>query len=445
MSNFGPEEFIELVDDGDLVGISRAIEAQGVASALSAVERLPAGYRAVVFRLLDKDAALAVFEALDAELQAELIGELRDDEVRGLFEELDPQERVELLDEVPAAIAIRLMQGLSGQERELTGVVLGYAPRSVGRRMSPEVVLLHPGDTVRASLRRIRGKPIPTDSLAELPICTPDRVLLGVVDLGDLLRAELESPVNELQRRSTPIGVHDNAEHAAVRVVDSGASVTPVVDEERRVVGVLTLEAAREILAEEADTDVARSGGTEPLSRPYLATSVVRLARSRVVWLLVLAISATLTVQVLELFEGQLEQVVTLALFIPLLTGTAGNTGAQAATTITRALALGDVRPRDVRKIFLRESVVGLLMGSLLGLLGFVLAGAIYGPDLGLVIGTTLVAVCTIAAAVGGCMPLVARMLRADPAVFSTPFISTFCDASGLVVYFLIASAVLGL
>ncbi|MBM9462492.1 magnesium transporter [Aeromicrobium sp. YIM 150415] len=440
-----PEQLSELVDAGDLAAISHALDGIGIAQSLSIVERLPAGYRAVVFRLLDKDAAMAVFEALDPELQAELIGELRDDEVRGLFEELDPEERVEVLDEVPAAVASRLMRGLSGPEQQLTGVVLGYPPRSLGRRMSPELVLLHPADTVRESLRRIRATPIPTDSLAELPLCSPERILLGMVDLGALLRSDLDAPVAELQRRGVALHVHDDAEHAAVQVVDSGAAVTAVVDEEDRVVGVLTLEAAREILAEEADTDAARSGATEPLARPYLATSVVRLARSRVVWLLVLAISAILTVQVLELFEGQLEQVVTLALFIPLLTGTAGNTGAQAATTVTRALALGDVRTRDVRRIFLRESAVGVLMGSLLGTLGFVLAGAVYGFDLGLVIGLTLLSVCTIAAAVGGCMPLVARTLHADPAVFSTPFISTFCDASGLVVYFLIASAVLGI
>ena len=169
------------------------------------------------------------------------------------------------------------------------------------------------------------------------------------------------------------------------------------------------------------------------------------LVRSRIVWLLVLALSAILTVQVLEMFEDALATVVTLSLFIPLLTGTAGNTGSQAATTVTRALAVGEVRLRDTWKVAWREVRVGLTMGVLLGLIGAVVAGLVYGMDFGLIIGLTLVSICTIAATVGGIMPMVARAIKADPAVFSTPFISTFCDASGLIVYFLIAKAVLGI
>ena len=145
------------------------------------------------------------------------------------------------------------------------------------------------------------------------------------------------------------------------------------------------------------------------------------------------------------MFEDALAAVVTLSLFIPLLTGTAGNTGSQAATTVTRALAVGEVRLRDTWKVAWREVRVGLTMGVLLGLIGAVVAGLVYGADFGLIIGLTLVSICTIAATVGGIMPMIARAIKADPAVFSTPFISTFCDASGLIVYFLIASAVLGL
>jgi magnesium transporter len=172
---------------------------------------------------------------------------------------------------------------------------------------------------------------------------------------------------------------------------------------------------------------------------------VLGIVRSRVVWLLVLAVSALLTVQVLGVFEDTLEQVVTLALFIPLLTGTAGNTGAQAATTVTRALALGEVRSGDVLAVAWREVRVGFLLGTLLGLLGFALASVVFDVHFGAVIGLTLLAVCTLAATVGGAMPMLARAVRADPAVFSTPFISTFCDATSLIIYFLMATWLLGL
>ena len=188
---------------------------------------------------------------------------------------------------------------------------------------------------------------------------------------------------------------------------------------------------------------------TSPINRshylPYLSTPVLRSARSRAVWLLALAVGATLTVQVLSTFEATLEQMTVLTLFVPLLIGTGGNTGNQAATTVTRALALGDVRPRDVLRVLGREVRVGALLGFALGAIGLSITSLIYEPRIGLVIGLTLLVVCTVAASIGGIMPLAARAIRVDPAVFSNPFITTFVDATGLVIYFLIARLVLGL
>ena len=232
---------------------------------------------------------------------------------------------------------------------------------------------------------------------------------------------------------------------AARKCASLGHIALPIVDKESRLVGVLTMDDAAKILEYEETEDAARQGGVEPLRRPYLATSIRALASSRIIWLLVLAIGATLTVQVLSVFEATLEQVTVLALFVPLLIGTGGNTGNQAATTVTRALALGDVRPRDTWKVLARELGVGVSLGSLLGVLGGVITSLIYDPAIGLVIGLTLLAVCAMAASIGGIMPMVARALRVDPAVFSNPFISTFVDATGLIVYFLIARTVLGI
>ena len=245
----------------------------------------------------------------------------------------------------------------------------------------------------------------------------------------------------------TPISVTASldAEEAARYCADAKVLVLPVVDDEERLVGILTVDDALRILEEAESEDAARSGGTEPLRRPYLATPVRSIVRARVVWLLVLALGATLTVKVIGAFEATLEAQVVLSLFIPLLIGTGGNTGNQAATTITRALALGDVRPRDVFKVFAREVRVGALLGLLLGTLGFAIAALAFTVSLGLVIGLTLLGVCTMAASIGGLMPLLGKAVRADPAVFSNPFISTFVDAAGLVIYFLVATSILGL
>lgn len=409
------------------------------------LERFDANTRAVMFRLLPKETALRVFEQFTRGMRSELISSLRDDHVVAVFEMLDPDDRASLVDELPAILAARLMQGLSPEERLLTAPMLGYPRSSVGRRMNPEFIRLRPESSVVDALAHVRSVGKTAETVYLMPVADAGRILVGVISLRDLLLAPAESTVGQIMKIPLFARAESNAEASARRCVDLRLLAMPVVDREERIIGILTVDDAARILAEAEEEDSARAGATEPLLRPYLSTSILSIVRSRIVWLLVLAVSAVLTVQVLEVFEGALASAVVLALFIPLLTGTGGNTGSQAATTVTRALAMGDVRLRDVGTVALREVRVGLMMGLLLGLLGFVVAGLVYGQDIGFIIGITLVCVCTLAATVGGTMPLLAKAIGVDPAVFSTPFISTFCDASGLVIYFLIAKTVLGI
>ncbi|UJP09735.1 magnesium transporter [Microbacterium sp. KUDC0406] len=362
-----------------------------------------------------------------------------------LFAEMDPDDRVWLLDELPASVAPRLLRGLTRQERDLTSGMLGYPQDSIGRRMSPEFVTTHPQLTVAATMARVRGALESAETIYTLPVTDHGRRVVGVVSLRDLMGAPDDTLIGDLMNDAHIAVVSEDAETAARRTTDYGLLALPVVDGEDRLVGILTIDDAARILKQEESEDAARQGGVEPLRRSYLSTPIRRLVRSRVVWLLVLAVGATLTVQVLDSFEATLAQMTVLALFVPLLIGTGGNTGNQAATTVTRSLALGEVAPRDVLRVLSREVRTGFCLGLLLGLLGFAIAGLVYEWHVGLVIGLTLVAVCTVAASVGGMMPLAARAIRVDPAVFSNPFITTFVDATGLVIYFLIAKAVLGI
>lgn len=409
------------------------------------LERLERADRAILYRLLPRDRALEVFELLDTGMRAELFSGLRDEDVARVFEELDPDDRVQLVDELPASVAKRLMKGLSPAERELTAPLLGFPRGSVGRRMSPEFVRLEPSLTAGDALSHLRLRGRSAETVYMLPVTTSTHELVGVVSLRDLLLASREESVGDLMVEPRTVTATDSAESAARATVDAHLLAMPVVDGEGRVLGILTVDDAAHILEDEEEEDAARQGASEPLRRPYLATSVLRIVRARGVWLLVLAVSALLTVQVLDHFEGALSQVVTLALFIPLLTGTAGNTGSQAATTVTRALAMGEVNPGDVLRVAWREVRVGFTLGAALGILGFAFGCLAFGLPLGIVIGLTLVFICTLAATVGGLMPLLARSVRADPAVFSTPFISTFCDATSLIIYFAVATLVLGL
>ncbi|MFC7376751.1 magnesium transporter [Brachybacterium sp. GCM10030268] len=409
------------------------------------VESRPATEAALLFRVLDKGTALAVFEALPADHQAGLISGLRAPQVAEIIDDLDPDDRASLFDELPASVAERLMRGLDAGQRAMTTVVLGYPRDSIGRYMSPEMLTLRPSATVREALEHVRSHADEPETIYMLPVVDGTRRLLGVVGLRRLLVSDEEQLVGDLAHEAVHALATDGREEAARRFLGAKLLAMPVLDREGRLVGIVTIDDAVDIIEQENAEDSARTGGSEPLPRAYLSTPILRIVRSRIVWLLILAVSAILTVQVLEIFEDRLHQVVVLALFIPLLTGTGGNTGNQAATTVTRALATGEVRVRDLPRVVWRELRVGATLGAVLGSLGLVIAGLVYGWPIGLVMGATLLSVCMMAAMVGGLMPLVAKRVGADPAVFSNPFISTFCDATGLIIYFTIATAVLGL
>ncbi len=434
-----------LIERHDFAGIVDAIANVSTDNITTVIERLPRNQRAIVYRLLTKEHAIEVFELLDPSMQSELIHALQDAEVAAIFADLEPDDRVWLLDELPAALAPRLLHGLSAKERQLTAEVLGYPKNSVGRRMSPEYVSLREDHTAAEALDRVKARLDDAETIYTLPVHDGLRRVVGVVSLRRLLAADSTAVVRDIMQRADVATAYQSAESAARKCADLGLLALSIVDNESRLVGVLTIDDAVRILEHEETEDAARQGGVEPLRRPYFATPLRTLVSSRIVWLLVLAIGATLTVQVLTVFEDTLAQVTVLALFVPLLIGTGGNTGNQAATTVTRALALGDVQPRDVGKVLLRELGVGAALGALLGILGGSLTSLIYEPRLGLIIALTLFAVCAMAATIGGVMPLVARALRVDPAVFSNPFITTFVDATGLVIYFLVAKAILGL
>ncbi|HJC85854.1 MAG TPA: magnesium transporter [Candidatus Corynebacterium faecigallinarum] len=436
------ETFIE---NKNLPAISAAMTGVTPDELALVLERLADNDRAIVYRLLPKDRAMAVFDLFSPNMQGDLIHDLQDAEVAAIFAELDPDDRVWLLDELPATLAPRLLRGLSAKERDMTSEVLGYPKGSVGRRMSPESLNLRADATAGDTLERVRSGLDDAETVYALPVLDDARKVIGILSLRDVLRAEPDTLIGDIMQRPDVASAYQTAESAARKCTNLGHFALPVVDKEDRLVGVLTLDDAAQILEHEETEDTARQGGVEPLRRPYFATPVRSLVGSRVVWLLVLAIGATLTVQVMSTFEDTLEQVTVLALFVPLLIGTGGNAGNQAATTVTRALALGDVHPRDVMKVLLRELGVGVSLGALLGTLGAVITGLLFEPDVGIVIGLTLLAVCSMAATIGGVMPMIARALKVDPAVFSNPFITTFVDATGLIVYFLIARVVLGI
>lgn len=436
------------MSSNDLTELTRLVPVIDRQELIRLVSTKPPVESAMLFRVLGKNDALVVFENLTPGYQAELITALRQPEVAEIIEGLDPDDRAELFGELPAGIVHRLMHGLDAAERQMTTQVLGYPKSAIGRYMSPEVLDLHGDWTLQQAMDLVVAHIVGPETVYLLPVVSSGRTLAGVVSLRNLIAEHARDPiqtVDNIARKSIAAHALTDREDAAREFLAHRLIAMPIVDEEERLVGILTMDDVLDITDEENAEDTARSGGAEPLDRSYLSSTILRIVRSRIVWLVVLAISAVLTVQVLEIYEDRLDQVVVLALFIPLLTGTGGNTGNQAATTVTRALAVGEVRIRDLWRVIWRELRVGGLLGTVLGSLGFIIAGLVYGWAIGAVIGLTLLTVCMMAATVGGLMPIIAKRVGADPAVFSNPFISTFCDATGLILYFTIATTVLGL
>lgn len=438
-------DVLEDSDIRDLLRLRTALAEVHTTDIVALMGRISFRRRALLFRLLPKGRAVAVFEALDAGLAAELLNGLRDERVGQIIEDLDPDDRVGFLDELPATVAKKLLLGLSPKERDLTSTLLGYPTGSIGRRMSPEYIKVLATMTAKEAVEHVRATGQKATTIYFLPVAGETRVVVGAVELRTLLLAEPDSLVQELMHDPILIRANDPAESAARRVVESDVIACAVVDSEDRLVGLLTFDDGAEILADAEDEDAARTGGAEPLRQPYLTARLWAVIRSRVVWLFVLVGASSLTVAVQGAFEGTLQQSLSLVLFIPMLIGAGGNIGAQAATTLTRALALDDVRPKDIFRVLSREMRVGFMLGAAMGLVGFIPAGLLVGWDIAIVLLLTVAAIGTLAASVGGTIPLGARTARVDPAIVSAPFISTFVDATGLVIYFLIARAVLGI
>jgi len=401
---------------------------------------------ALVWRMLARDEALEVFEELDSFQQQQLLSGMRDTAFRDVVEEMDPDDRARLLGEAPAGFVRRVLAGLSHKERSMTASLLGFPDGSVGRVMSPEVVTVPESTAVSEVLDVVRRKGSDAETIDLLAVVDKARKLIGVIGLSHVVLADQGLTLGEIADRSAPtLSVTEDAEKAARLVQETNRLGLMVVDSEERVLGVLTVDDALEVI-EAADTeDVARQAGALPSAGHYLSDSVIMLARLRVFWLVVLMSAATITVWVMGLFETALATVTALALFIPLIVGTGGNIGAQAATSAVRAVAVGEVRPTDVLRVAWRESRVGLLLGVVLGLIAFGAGWWVAGLDVGIAVGLSVVLISVWATTVGSTMPLAAQALKIDPAVISVPLVTTLVDTSGLIIYFLVAGAILGL
>jgi len=433
-----------LIERGDLETAQRWERGRPPWELADTLDRMIPRTAAKAFRLVDSDRALAVFQQLRPTTQEAVLDVMRGSEFRDFVNALEPDDRARMLGELPAQLAQRVLADLSPVQREMTARLLGYPGKSAGRYMNPRVITLDEGMSAAAALARVRADGKDAQTVYTLPVVNRDGRLTGLVNLRDLVLAADDVPATDLMAINPPhIHATEPAEAAARLMAEARVLDLPVTDGTDHVVGVLTVDDANKVIEKATAEDAARQGAANPWARHYMAVSVLQMARSRVVWLVLLVLVSMLTVTVAYSFEGALEEVAALAIFIPLLIGTGGKVGTQASSACVRALAVGEVRPADVARVMGREFLTGLLLGAALGVLAFA-AGVIFADlSVAIVVAVSLLLICLLAALIGGLSPLLAKQFRIDPALVSAPVVTTLVDVLGLIIYFLVAKLVL--
>ena len=401
----------------------------------------------IAFRLLPKDLAVDVFDLMDGTLQNQLLESFSDETARGFLQAMPPDDRAELLDEVPAMVTRRLLQILPHEQRRITLQLLGYEDDTAGREMTPLFVDLHSDMTVTHALERVRKLSINRETIYECYVMDRRRHLIGSISLRDLVIAEPEKLISDIMKPDPPfVFTYTDREEAARTLLDYEMLAIPVVDTEQRLVGIITYDDVADIVEQEATEDMYRFGAVPGTERGYFTSRILNIVKRRIVWLFLLILVNTVTGSLIAGEGVLLAEVVILAAFIPLLTGTGGNVGAQSATVIIRGLATGEITRRRAVSIVLREACVGLLLGIVLG--AVVLAWSyVLGRDIqvALVVSLTLIAISTLATVIGSIMPFLFRLVNVDPAMVSAPLITTVMDIFGVALYFYMAHLVLQL
>ncbi len=425
--------------------LSRLLAETDFPAIVKALEYASSEQKSKIFKQLPQERMQKVFIYLEQVTQAAIIQELDNTKAMAILEKMEPDDRARLFEELPTDIASRFLRRLSVKERRATSLLLKYPEETAGRIMSPFYLSLHADMSVEEALKKIRQAGAEAETIYMMPVVNDNMRLEGMVELEKLVMTKPDARIGDLMIKDIrSFSVHEDQEKVARYIQSTDWLAVAIVEEDQQLVGMVTIDDAMDIMQEEETEDIILGSASEPLGKPYLSVSVFRLVKSRVIWLFFLALAGTLTVNVLSAFEGTLDQGIVLALFIPLLVGIGGNTGSQSATTIVRALAMEHVRINDFLKIAARETIVGVFLGLSLGLAAYLVIWVIFQQNIAIIVGLSLIAICTMAALTGSLMPLLARSIGLDPAVVSTPFVSTIIDASGLLVYFTIATLILG-
>lgn len=402
----------------------------------------------LVFRMLPKDVAVEVFSYLEKDTQKNLIQLIADSEIKDIIDKLFLDDTVDLIEELPAYIVKRVLKNTSSERRNLINQFLNYKDSSAGAIMTIEFLDLKEDITVGEAINSIRQKCMNKEVVDTCFVTDKNRKLIGSLSLKDLILSEEDSKISTLiDKNIIYTKTSEEQENVAKIFKEYDLTCMPVVDCEKRLVGVITVDDIIDIIEKENTEDFQKMAAIKPNEEAYLKTPVIELAKHRVVWLLVLMISATITGNIIKKFDEVLQSVVILAAFIPMLMDTGGNAGSQSSTLIIRGLALGDIKIKDYAKVMFKEFRVSLIVGVILSVVNFLRVYFLEKTDLriSLTVCVSLFFTVIIAKVVGSILPIIAKKLKFDPAIMASPLITTIVDAFALMIYFTFAKLLLGI
>jgi len=439
------EQLRKALEHDDLAGAANIIEAMRPADQADLFAELDEEQQTALLPKIAPEDSADILQELDDETVAEIVEAMSNEDVVRIMDEMEPDEAADLLGDVSHERAEKLLLGLDDPE-EVRPLMI-HADESAGGLMTTEFLALRRRMTAAEAIEAFRQWNPDAETIYYLYVADQFGRLSGVVNLRQLILADPSTLIMDLmETKLISVGPDTDQEEAAQLLLRYDLLALPVVDQQRRLLGVITVDDVMDVLQEEATEDIQRYGGAQPLERSYLDTPPSVITRKRIGWLLLLFITATLTGSVMRLFEWQLEAVVALAIFIPLLIGTGGNAGSQTTATIIRALATRDIEPGEAFWVWWHEARVGIMLGIGMAIAAFIRA-ITWEPDaaLALTVSVSIMVLVLWATSVGSILPLAASRLGIDPALVSGPLMSTLVDATGLFIYFTIAGIMLGL
>ncbi|MGE4214820.1 MAG: magnesium transporter [Anaerotignaceae bacterium] len=437
------EQWLELIDNGGLATLKAELNEDNPANIAEFFDEIPVDKQLLVFRLLTKDNAAYTFSFMDSDTQEHIVNSITDREVRGILADLSLDDAVDFLSEIPANLVTRVLKNTAEEKRKIINQFLNYPDDCAGSIMTIEFVQFHQETTVLKAMEQLKKTGVNKETIYSCYVMDARRVLVGMVSLRTLILSGDDVKVKDIMEDDVIfVRTLDDQEDIANLFKKYGLIALPVVDNERRLVGIITVDDIVDVIEQENTEDIEKMSALIPSEDEYLKTGVFTLAKNRIAWLLILMISGTISSAIISGYEAVLASSIILSSFFPILMDTGGNAGSQASTLIIRGMAVGEIDMSDVFKVIWKEIRVGFLAGVILGLVNFVRLILLGTPlNVNITVSISLIIAVVVAKSIGCLLPMAAKKLKFDPAIMAGPLITTIVDATSLIIFFNLAKA----